>query len=57
MDRLFKGEVVGVGDGCVNVKPGEIIIYDRMQPAPFKIGDEVLEMLDESQIIGVYMDE
>lgn len=55
MERLFKGEVVGIGDECTKVKVGQTVIYDRMQPAPFKVGDKTYEMLDESALIGVYI--
>ena len=56
MERLFRGEVMGVGDECTKVKVGQTIIYDKMQPAPFKVGEEIFEMLDESAIIGAYVD-
>lgn len=54
-DRLLRGEVVGVGDECVKVKPGDKIIYDKMGPAPFKHDEIIYEMIDESAIVGVYM--
>ncbi len=54
-DRLLRGEVVGVGDECTKVKPGDKIIYDKMGPAPFKHDDVIYEMIDQSAIIGVYM--
>ena len=56
MERLFKGEVIGIGDECTKVKVGQTVIYDRMQPAPFKVGEETYQMLDESNIIGAYID-
>jgi len=54
-DRLLRGEVIGVGDECVKVKPGDKVIFDKMGPAPFKFEDVSYEMIDESAIIGVYM--
>lgn len=53
-DRLRRATVIGVGDECQKVKPGNIIIYDKMGPAPFKVNDKTYEMIDESAVIGVY---
>jgi len=52
--NLKKAEVIGIGDECTKIKPGQIIIYHKTGPAPFKVGEETYEMIDESAIIGVY---
>ncbi len=53
-ERLFTGQVIIVGDECKKVKKGDSIVYDKMGPAPFIVGEETYEMVDETAIIGVY---
>lgn len=53
-DRLHRGEVIGIGDEVIKVKPGDMVIYDQMGPSPFKVDGVEYQMLGESNLIGVY---
>ncbi|MFW6226144.1 MAG: hypothetical protein ACOC3V_04230 [bacterium] len=52
-DRLFKGDVIGVGDEVTKVKPNDVVTYDRTQTAPFKVDNETYQMIDQANLIGV----